>query len=106
MLKERDIRVLQIIARRIDVDGFAPSIKEIAEEVGVKSDYAVLQCLLSLEREGYIRRHAKIARGIRIARREPNEAHAARLSALMRSMNQSRKPQKSRAPGAPNPRIV
>ena len=49
MPTQRDFKVLQIVAQRIEKDGFAPSLIEIAQEIGVNSDNTARKCLIRLE---------------------------------------------------------
>ena len=74
MPTERDLRVLQIVARRIEADGFAPSLIEIAQEIGVNSDNTARKCLIRLEKAGYISRRTATARAIKLLKPAPEAA--------------------------------
>lgn len=46
--------------------GFPPSVREIGEQVNIKSTSTVHQHLATLERLGYIKIHKSIPRGIQV----------------------------------------
>ena len=77
MPTERDFRVLRIVARRIEIDGFPPTLKEICAEIDANSDNTARKCLLRLEKAGYIKRRKETPRAIKLLKREPGTAAAA-----------------------------
>lgn len=66
VLTERQGEILKFIILNKEKFGYPPSIPEIQEEFSFKSPNAVQDHLESLERKGYISRHAHKARGIEI----------------------------------------
>lgn len=54
--EQRHVRVLGFIASYVERNGYAPSLKEIREAVGLASSSTVLYYLGRLEKDGYIRR--------------------------------------------------
>ncbi len=66
-LTDKQKEVLAFITRKVREDGFPPTLQEIADELGVKSNNAVLNHLSALERKGYIeKRKDGTSRGIRV----------------------------------------
>jgi repressor LexA len=76
MPTERDFRVLHIVAQRIQIDGFPPSLKEICAELGAPSDNTARKCLIRLEQAGYISRRPKAVRAIKLLKPGPGSAAA------------------------------
>jgi len=77
MPNDRDFRVLQIVKRHIENDGFPPSLREICNEIGAPSDNTARKCLIRLEQAGYISRRARTVRAIKLLKRAPETAGAA-----------------------------
>ena len=63
-LSTKQTKILEIIKRSQDEIGEAPTIREIAKEIRVKSPHAVSHHLTQLEKKGYIRRNSDSARNI------------------------------------------
>jgi len=57
-------KILEIIKRTIDNEGYSPTVREIAQEIKVKSPRAVSHHLEQLEKKGYIRRSSEPSRNI------------------------------------------
>ncbi|NOT33473.1 MAG: transcriptional repressor LexA [Candidatus Eisenbacteria bacterium] len=64
MLSERAREILDYIRTFARERGYPPTIREIGEAFEIMSTNGVRHHLTSLEREGFIRRNAKISRGI------------------------------------------
>src|SRR5918999_1234779 len=64
--QERRQRILDCIAQTVEERGYPPSVREIAEAVGLASTSAVHHHLIALEREGYLERGATQSRAIRL----------------------------------------
>jgi repressor LexA len=63
--KQKD--VLTFITNKVHGDGFPPTLQEIADQLRVKSNNAVLNHLTALEKKGYIeKRKDGTSRGIRV----------------------------------------
>lgn len=62
----RQLQVLQVIARSIEVRGFPPSIREFTIELGLSlnSRQSIDEHLERLAAKGMLVRHAHVARGI------------------------------------------
>jgi repressor LexA len=69
-LTPKQARVLAVITSTIARTGRPPTVRDIAEAVGVRSAYAVTCILWSLQRNGYIERDNNKARAIRVIDRE------------------------------------
>ncbi len=65
-LAKKQQKILEIIKRSQDEIGEAPTIREIAKEIRVKSPHAVSHHLDQLEKKGYIRRSSESSRNITI----------------------------------------
>jgi repressor LexA len=67
--KQKDI--IGFIDRFLDDRGYPPTIRDIQAGCGISSTSVVDYNLDILEREGYIRRHAEVSRGIEMLTRTP-----------------------------------
>jgi repressor LexA len=69
---ERRQRILDCIVRTVEERGYPPSVREIADAVGLASTSAVHHHLLALEKDGLLERGGKHSRALRVtAPREP-----------------------------------
>ncbi len=66
---ERRQRILDCIARTVEERGYPPSVREIAESVGLASTSAVHHHLLALERDGLLERGTHSSRALRLTSR-------------------------------------
>jgi repressor LexA len=67
-------RVLECIRRHISENGFPPTIREIMDDLHLRSMASVQYHLRRLERDGLIRRSPKQARGMALAGEKPDGA--------------------------------
>jgi len=75
---ERRQRILDCIAHTVEERGYPPSVREIADAVGLASTSAVHHHLIALEREGLIERGTHASRALRLTSRpEPAPRPAA-----------------------------
>lgn len=65
-LSRRQTDVLTIINDHLSRQGYPPSIREIANQMGLTGTVSVVQHLNALERKGYIRRSRASSRGISV----------------------------------------
>jgi repressor LexA len=63
---ERRQRILDCIARTVAERGYPPSVREIADAVGLASTSAVHHHLIALERDGLIERSVNASRALRV----------------------------------------
>ncbi|PPJ38803.1 repressor LexA [Nocardia nova] len=63
-LPERQRRILGVIRDAVQRNGYAPSSREIAAAVGLKSGSSVSKHLKDLEDKGFLRRSASVSRSI------------------------------------------
>lgn len=63
---ERRQRILDCIVRTVEERGYPPSVREIADAVGLASTSAVHHHLIALEREGLLERGGKHSRALRV----------------------------------------
>lgn len=63
-LTDREKQVLEQVRSSIGSRGYAPSIREIAEALNIRSPNVVVARLDALEHKGYIRREPRVSRGI------------------------------------------
>jgi repressor LexA len=66
---ERRQRIVDFIARTVDERGYPPSVREIADAVGLASTSAVHHHLIALERDGLLERGGKHSRALRLTAR-------------------------------------
>lgn len=64
-LTQRQQQVLDFITRRIEEAGYPPTIREIGEEMGIKSTNGVNDHLKALERKGFLVREGLKSRALR-----------------------------------------
>src|SRR5919106_516546 len=75
---DRRQKILECIARAVDERGYPPSVREIADAVGLASTSAVHHHLIALEREGLLERGTHSSRALRLTQRhEPAKRQAA-----------------------------
>jgi repressor LexA len=75
---ERKQKILECIARTVAERGYPPSVREIADAVGLASTSAVHHHLLALEREGLLERGSHSSRALRLTAAGDAELGAAR----------------------------
>jgi repressor LexA len=66
---ERRQRILDCIARTVEERGYPPSVREIADAVGLASTSAVHHHLIALERDGLLERGTHASRALRLTAR-------------------------------------
>ena len=73
-LTDRQNQLLLFLRRKIQADGYPPTMHEICEELQVKSTNGVSQMLHVLEKKGYIKPRIKGAsRGIQLIHHQQNQ---------------------------------
>jgi len=81
-LTARQLKVLEYLRRYIRARGYPPTIREIRDAFGLRSNRGIVDHLRALERKGYIRRMPGISRGIEIADRGEARRDGSRAGAL------------------------
>ena len=74
---ERRQRILDCIARTVEERGYPPSVREIADAVGLASTSAVHHHLIALERDGLLERGTHSSRALRLIQRPGADARPA-----------------------------
>ena len=64
-LTERQRQILEFITKRIEEQGYPPTIREIGEQMGIKSTNGVNDHLKALERKGFLKREGLKSRALR-----------------------------------------
>jgi repressor LexA len=78
---DRRQKILECIARAVEERGYPPSVREIADAVGLASTSAVHHHLIALEREGLLERGTHSSRALRLTqRREPARRQASTVT--------------------------
>jgi repressor LexA len=77
---ERRQRILDCIARTVEERGYPPSVREIADAVGLASTSAVHHHLLALERDGLLERGTHSSRALRLTRPKPLAADPTKVT--------------------------
>jgi repressor LexA len=75
---ERKQKILDCIARTVTERGYPPSVREIADAVGLASTSAVHHHLIALEREGLLERGSRSSRALRLTERGEAELESPR----------------------------
>lgn len=65
-LTGRQQQILDYLVKEVQEKGYAPSVREIAEALGLRSPSTVHQHLMALERKGCIRRHGERMRALEV----------------------------------------
>lgn len=79
-LTRRQQEILDFITRRIQEQGYPPTIREIGEEMGIRSTNGVNDHLKALERKGHLRREGLKSRALRpVQPHEPKSTAQAEL---------------------------
>jgi len=68
-LSERQAQILAFVTEELETNGYAPSVRDICREVGLKSPRSVQLHLETLERGGYITRTERTSRSIQLTKR-------------------------------------
>ena len=68
-LGERHHRIMQVLERFTDQNGYPPSIREIGRRANISSTSVVNYYLDQLEEDGYIERDRNVSRGVRLLKR-------------------------------------
>ena len=76
---ERRQRILEHIAHTVAERGYPPSVREIADAVGLASPSAVHHHLIALERDGLLERGSRSSRALRLTARAEGRRTATRL---------------------------
>jgi len=78
--QERRQRILDCIAQTVEERGYPPSVREIADAVGLASTSAVHHHLIALERDGLLERGGKHSRALRLIGRPSAPAEASKVT--------------------------
>jgi repressor LexA len=90
---ERKQKIVQFIARTVTERGYPPSVREIADAVGLASTSAVHHHLTALEREGLLERGSHSSRALRLtARGEAEVSQASRRASASSRVTPFRMP--------------
>ena len=65
-LSERHRKILKFVGEYQEKNGYSPSIREIGDQIGVKSTSLIKYYLEALEKMGMIERNDRVSRGIRL----------------------------------------
>jgi repressor LexA len=67
-LTDRQIKILEVLERFHNQNGYPPSIREICDKTNISSTSVVNYYLNQLEESGYIERDGRVSRGIRLVK--------------------------------------
>ncbi|MCV0403069.1 MAG: transcriptional repressor LexA [Chloroflexi bacterium] len=77
---ERRQRILDCIAQTVEERGYPPSVREIADAVGLASTSAVHHHLIALERAGLLERGTHSSRALRVMQPKPRAADPGKVT--------------------------
>lgn len=77
---ERRQRILDCIAQTVEERGYPPSVREIADAVGLASTSAVHHHLIALERAGLLERGTHSSRALRVMKPKPRAADPSKVT--------------------------
>ncbi|MBA2265361.1 MAG: transcriptional repressor LexA [Chloroflexi bacterium] len=86
---ERRQRILDCIARTVEERGYPPSVREIADAVGLASTSAVHHHLLALERDGLLERGTHSSRALRLTSSRPRVADRPKVTPFRMPMERN-----------------
>ena len=66
LLTDRQADIYQFICNTLKKNTYSPTVREIAEQFGIRSPNGVVCSLRALERKGMITRERRMSRGIRL----------------------------------------
>ena len=72
-INKRERAILKYIAKQIEKNGYAPSVREIGKAVGLSSTATVHSYLLRLEEKGYVKKENQKGRTLRLLKNEDGE---------------------------------
>src|SRR3989338_2009522 len=75
VIYKRQKQILDFLAQYIDANGYAPTLKQIAQALGVSSLATVHEHLQALEKKGLIRRKSGTSRGLVLTEHIPQISH-------------------------------
>jgi repressor LexA len=78
--QDRRQRILDCIAQTVEERGYPPSVREIADAVGLASTSAVHHHLIALERDGLLERGGKHSRALRLIGRPSAPAEPSKVT--------------------------
>ena len=78
--QDRRQRILDCIAQTVEERGYPPSVREIADAVGLASTSAVHHHLIALERDGLLERGGKHSRALRLIGRSSTPAEPSKVT--------------------------
>ncbi len=82
-LTDRQRTVLEFVRTAIQKNGFAPSIREIAEALGIRSPNGVVRHLNALEKKGWINRSVRKSRSLQVASTNDDEPSGFSLAGVV-----------------------
>ncbi|MFN2419300.1 MAG: transcriptional repressor LexA [Candidatus Limnocylindria bacterium] len=77
---ERRQRILDCVSQTVDDRGYPPSVREIADAVGLASTSAVHHHLIALERDGLLERGTHSSRALRVTTPKPRAADPGKVT--------------------------
>jgi len=88
-LSERQVKILDVLERFNNQNGYPPSIREICDKTGISSTSVVNYYLNQLEEGGFIERDGRVSRGIRLVKPLSEVAPASLTPALSAQIKKS-----------------
>jgi len=102
-LTPRQRRILEVIKDAVDARGYPPSIREMAESVGLASSSSVAHQLKSLEQKGFLRRDPHRPRALEVLLPSADDAVAATPAETIRRASATVEDETGRGDAYPAP---
>ena len=83
--KQREERILAFMKKEIAAKGYPPTVREICQELGIKSTSTVHKDLKSLEQAGLIKKDPSKPRALMLVEKEPQPEEAAPVREVERT---------------------
>jgi len=81
-LSAKQQQIVDFIGTFLEDRGYPPAIRDMVDGCGISSTSVVDYNLKILEREGYIRRHREVSRGIELLGRSPGQRHRVQVPVI------------------------
>lgn len=75
MLKEREQKILDFMKKEVRENGYPPTVREICAALGIKSTSTAYKDIVSLEKQGYLKKHPSKRRALMLVDDASSSSH-------------------------------